>query len=144
MTSIWFIATIVLIFVELLVTTFVFLPFAVGSFFAGLVSLITDNQNAQLTTFVIFSIVGVYLSVKVFGPRRKSSESSDSFNEGTFKYLGKSFVTTQELDPYSSTIQHVFGDDWQVISKEKRISEGTLVSVTNVSGVKLEVEESEG
>ena len=107
-------------------------------------SLITDNQNAQLTTFVIFSIVGVYLSVKFFGPRRKSSESSESFNEGTFKYLGKSFVTTQELDPYSSTIQHVFGDDWQVISKEKRIPEGTLVSVTNVSGVKLEVEESEG
>ena len=104
MTSIWFIATIVLIFVELLVTTFVFLPFAVGTFFAGLVSLITDNQNAQLTTF----------------------------------------VATKELDPYSSTIQHVYGDDWQVVSKERRIPEGTLVSITNVSGVKLEVEEVEG
>jgi membrane protein implicated in regulation of membrane protease activity len=144
MTSIWFIATIVLIFVELLVTTFVFLPFAVGTFFAGLVSLITDNQNAQLTTFVIFSIVGVYLSVKVFGPRRKSSESSGYFNEGAYKYIGKSFIATKELDPYSSTIQHVYGDDWQVVSKERRIPEGTLVSITNVSGVKLEVEEVKG
>ena len=144
MTSIWFIATIVLIFVELLVTTFVFLPFAVGTFFAGLVSLITDNQNAQLTTFVIFSIVGVYLSVKVFGPRRKSSESSGSFNEGAYKYIGKSFIATKELDPYSSTIQHVYGDDWQVVSKERRIPEGTLVSISNVSGVKLEVEEVKG
>ena len=107
-------------------------------------SLITDNQNAQLTTFVIFSIVGVYLSVRVFGPRRKSSESSESFNEGAYKYLGKSFVATKELDPYSSTIQHFYGDDWQVVSKERRIPEGTLVSITNVSGVKLEVEEVEG
>jgi len=144
MTSIWFIATIVLIFIDIVDRTFVFLPFAVGTFFAGLVSLITDNQNAQLTTFVIFSIVGVYLSVKVFGPRRKSSESSESFNEGAYKYLGKSFVATKELDPYSSTIQHVYGDDWQVVSKERRIPEGTLVSITNVSGVKLEVEEVEG
>ena len=140
MTSIWFIATIVLIFVELLVTTFVFFPFAVGTFFAGLVSLIIDNQNAQLTTFVIFSIVGVYLSVKVFGPRRKSSESSESFNEGAYKYLGKSFVATKELDPYSSTIQHVYGDDWQVVSVDRRIPSGTEVKVVNVNGTKLEVQ----
>ena len=57
MTQIWFIAAAVLLLAELLVTTFFMLPFAIGSFFAGLVSLISDSQNIQLGTFVVFSIV---------------------------------------------------------------------------------------
>jgi len=70
MTQIWFIAAAVLLLAELLVTTFFMLPFAIGSFFAGLVSLVSDSQNIQLGTFVIFSIVGVYISIKIFGPKK--------------------------------------------------------------------------
>ena len=50
MTQIWFIAAGVLLLAELLVTTFFMFPFAVGAFFAGLVSLITDSQDIQLGT----------------------------------------------------------------------------------------------
>ena len=52
MTEIWFIAAGVLVLAELLVTTFFMLPFAIGAFFAGIVSLITDSQDIQLGTFV--------------------------------------------------------------------------------------------
>ena len=65
MTQIWFIAAAVLLLAELLVPTFFILPFAIGSFFAGVASLFTDSQNIQLSTFIVFSLVGVYLSVKV-------------------------------------------------------------------------------
>ena len=144
MTQIWFIAAAVLLLAELLVPTFFILPFAIGSFFAGLVSLFTDNQNIQLSTFIIFSIVGVYLSVKVFGPRNKEKKSSAGFTEGANKYIGMTFVTTKELDIYDSTMQHVYGDDWQVVSKDKRIPAGTEVKVVNVNGTKLEVQTKEG
>ena len=58
MTQIWFIAAAVLLLAELLVPTFFILPFAIGSFFAGVASLFTENQNIQLSTFVIFSLIG--------------------------------------------------------------------------------------
>ena len=143
MTQIWFIAATVLVLAELLVTTFFMLPFAIGAFSAGIVSLITDSQDIQLGTFVVFSIVGVYISVKIFGPKRRKKEESESFSEGVNKYIGTTFVTTEELDKYDPTLQHVYGDDWQVVSLDKRIPAGTEVKVVNVNGTKLEVQTSE-
>ena len=37
----------------------------------------------------------------------------------------------------------VYGDDWQVVSLDKRIPAGTEVKVVNVDGTKLEVQTSE-
>tara|TARA_B100000927_G_scaffold37832_1_gene27087 strand:- start:58 stop:492 length:435 start_codon:yes stop_codon:yes gene_type:complete len=143
MTQIWFIAAAVLVLAELLVTTFFMLPFAIGAFFAGIASLITDSQDIQLGTFVVFSIVGVYISLKIFGPRKGIKSKSENFTEGVNKYIGTTFVTTEELDIYDPTLQHVYGDDWQVISLDKRIPSGTEVKVVNVNGTKLEVQTSE-
>ena len=142
MTQIWFIAAAVLLLAELLVTTFFMLPFAIGAFSAGIVSLITDSQDIQLGTFVAFSIIGVYISVKIFGPRKGKKEESENFSEGLNKYIGTTFVTTEELDKYDPTLQHVYGDDWQVVSLDKRIPAGTEVKVVNVDGTKLEVQTS--
>ena len=143
MTQIWFIAAAVLLLAELLVTTFFMLPFAIGAFSAGIVSLITDSQDIQLGTFVAFSIVGVYISVKIFGPRKGKKEESENFSEGVNKYIGTTFVTTEELDKYDPTLQHVYGDDWQVVALNRRIPAGTEVKVVNVDGTKLEVQTSE-
>ena len=107
MTQIWFIAAAVLLLAELLVPTFFILPFAIGSFFAGVASLFTENQNIQLSTFVIFSLIGVYLSVKVFGPKNKEKKTSTGFTEGANKYLGMTFVTTEELDIYDLSLIHI-------------------------------------
>ena len=75
MTQIWFIAAAVLVLAELLVTTFFMLPFAIGAFFAGIASLITDSQDIQLGTFVVFSIVGVYISVKYLGQEEEKKKN---------------------------------------------------------------------
>ena len=88
--------------------------------------------------------MGVYLSVKVFGPRNKDKKTSTSFSEGANKYIGMTFVTTEDLDMYDSTLQHVYGDDWQVVSIGQRISAGSEVKVMNVNGTKLEVQTKEG
>ena len=144
MTQIWFIAAAVLLLAELLVPTFFILPFAIGSFFAGIASLFTESQNIQLSTFVAFSLVGVYLSVKVFGPRNKDKKTTTSFSEGANKYIGMTFVTSDELDMYDPTLQHVYGDDWQVVSIERRIPAGSEVKVISVNGTKLEVQTKEG
>ena len=144
MTQIWFIAAAVLLLAELLVPTFFILPFAIGSFFAGIASLFTESQNIQLSTFVLFSLVGVYLSVKVFGPRTKDKKTTTSFSEGANKYIGMTFITSDELDMYDPTLQHVYGDDWQVVSIDRRIPAGSEVKVISVNGTKLEVQTKEG
>ena len=133
MTQIWFIAAAVLLLAELLVPTFFILPFAIGSFFAGIASLFTESQNIQLSTFVVFSLVGVYLSVKVFGPRTKDKKTTTSFSEGANKYIGMTFVTSDELDMYDPTLQHVYGDDWQVVSIDRRIPAGSCLLYTSPS-----------
>ena len=144
MTQIWFIAAADLLLAELLVPTFFILPFAIGSFFAGIASLFTESQNIQLSTFVLFSLVGVYLSVKVFGPRTKDKKTTTSFSEGANKYIGMTFVTSDELDMYDPTLQHVYGDDWQVVSIDRRIPAGSEVKVISVNGTKLEVQTKVG
>ena len=144
MTQIWFIAAAVLLLAELLVPTFFILPFAIGSFFAGIASLFTESQNIQLSTFVLFSLVGVYLSVKVFGPRTKDKKTTTSFSEGANKYIGMTFVTSDELDMYDPTLQHVYGDDWQVVSIDRRIPAGSEVKVISVNGTKIEVQTKDG
>ena len=144
MTQICIIAAAVLLLAELLVPTFFILPFAIGSFFAGIASLFTESQNIQLSTFVLFSLVGVYLSVKVFGPRTKDKKTTTSFSEGANKYIGMTFVTSDELDMYDPTLQHVYGDDWQVVSIDRRIPAGSEVKVISVNGTKLEVQTKEG
>ena len=47
MTQIWFRAAAVLVLAELLVTTFFMLPFAIGAFFAGIASLITEKNKSN-------------------------------------------------------------------------------------------------
>ena len=86
----------------------------------------------------------MYLSVRVFGPRNQDKKTSNSFSEGANKYIGMTFVTTDELDMYDSTLQHVYGDDWQVVSIDKRIPAGSEVKVISVNGTKLEVQTKEG
>ena len=93
---------------------------------------------------MLFSLVGVYLSVKVFGPRTKDKKTTTSFSEGANKYIGMTFVTSDELDMYDPTLQHVYGDDWQVVSIDRRIPAGSEVKVISVNGTKLEVQTKEG
>ena len=135
----WFIAAAVFLVAELMLSGFVFLPISIGSLFAGFTSLLSENLNIQITVFLLFTIVGIYVSVKVFGPKKSESNESSKFSEGVNKYIGKTFHVDKEIDPYIATSSHVLGDDWLIISNERRILPGTLVEVIKIDGTKLVV-----
>ena len=139
MSNMWFIAAAVFLVAELMLSGFVFLPISIGSLFAGFTSLLSENLNIQITVFLLFTIVGIYLSVKVFGPKKSESTESSKFSEGVNKYIGKTFHVDKEIDPYIATSSHVLGDDWLIISNERRILPGTLVEVIKIDGTKLVV-----
>ena len=139
MSNMWFIAAAVFLVAELMMSGFVFLPISIGSLFAGLISLVSDNLNIQIAVFLLFTIVGIYISVKVFGPKKSESTESSKFSEGVNKYIGKTFHVDKEIDPYIATSSHVLGDDWLIISNERRILPGTLVEVIKIDGTKLVV-----
>ena len=82
MTQIWFIAAAVLLLAELLVPTFFILPFAIGSFFAGVASLFTENQNIQLSTFIVFSLVGVYFRLEFLVQKIKKRKQAQVLLKG--------------------------------------------------------------
>jgi len=135
----WFIAAAVFLVAELMLSGFVFLPISIGSLFAGFTSLLSENLNIQITVFLLFTIVGIYVSVKVFGPKKSESTESSKFSEGVNKYIGKTFHVDKEIDPHIATSSHVLGDDWLIISNERRILPGTLVEVIKIDGTKLVV-----
>jgi len=135
----WFIAAAVFLVAELMLSGFVFLPISIGSLFAGFTSLLSENLNIQITVFLLFTIVGIYVSVKVFGPKKSENTESSKFSEGVNKYIGKTFHVDKEIDPYIATSSHVLGDDWLIISNERRILPGTLVEVIKIDGTKLVV-----
>ena len=139
MSSMWFIAAAFFLVAELMMSGFVFLPISIGSLFAGLISLVSDNLNIQIAVFLLFTIIGIYISVKVFGPKKSESNESSKFSEGVNKYIGKTFHVDKEIDPYKATNSHVLGDDWLIISNERRILPGTLVEVIKIDGTKLVV-----
>ena len=139
MSNMWFIAAAVFLVAELMLSGFVFLPISIGSLFAGFTSLLSENLNIQITVFLLFTIVGIYVSVKVFGPKKSESTESSKFSEGVNKYIGKTFHVDKEIDPYIATSSHVLGDDWLIISNERRILPGTLVEVIKIDGTKLVV-----
>jgi len=135
----WFIAAAVFLIAELMVSGFVFLPISIGALFAGLTSLITENFNTQIAVFFLFTIFGIYISIKVFGPKKQENINRKEFSEGVNKYIGKTFHVDKEIDPYKAINSHVLGDDWLILAAEKRILPGSLVEVVKIDGTKLVV-----
>ncbi len=132
----WFIIAIGFGIGETFTATFYLLPFALGGFVAGLVSLIGLSLQIQGIVFLVFSGVGIYLVAKYAKPRDEDSLSTT----GSFRYVGDEFILDDSVNEYTPVDVNFKGDVWKAVSSSGKINKGTLVAVVKLDGTKLVVE----
>ena len=132
----WFIIAIGFGIGETFTATFYLLPFALGGFVAGLVSLIGLSLQIQGIVFLVFSGVGIYLVAKYAKPRDEDNLSTT----GSFRYVGDEFILDDSVNEYTPVNVNFKGDAWKAVSSSGEINKGTLVAVVKLDGTKLVVE----
>lgn len=115
--------------------------FAGAAILAFFVSLITDSLAIQALTFIVFSVVFVYLYFK-YGYKKNKKKIPTNLD----RLVGYRFVAEQEIKPYEygeAVFQNIDGTDWWLVSDRNIIEKGELCKVVRLEATKLVVEKIE-
>ena len=132
----WFIAFIVLIFIELVTVNLLNIWFAIGALAAIVTTFFTDSIFIQVVVFIVVSL----LSLLITKPLIKKFRKFDVVPTNSDRVIGKigEVVKDIKLNEYGEV--KIFGNVWTASSK-KSIEVGSKVKVLAIEGVKLIVEE---
>jgi membrane protein implicated in regulation of membrane protease activity len=135
MWQIWLIIAGVCLIIEIITTGFLVFWFSIGSLFAMIVSLFTDNIIIQTTVFVISSTILIF-ATKPF--LKKFAKHDNTIKTNVYSIIGKTGIVVADIDPINSTGQiKVDGEVWSAISdKDISIPKGTEVEIKEIKGVK--------
>ncbi len=135
----WIILFLVLLLIELVTVNLVSIWFAIGAFVAFIVSFFTDSVLIQLLSFVIVSVVALFVTLPVV-KKFKSKEKIVPTNLD--RVIGKQAEVTKEIKPNHYGEVQVFGTLWTASSNDT-LKIGEKVRVLKMDGVKLIVEREE-
>jgi len=138
--TIWLIALVLLLLIELATMGLTTIWFAGGALVAMFFALADMSVFMQLTVFLVVSLVLLFftrpLAVKYFNRERVKTNVDD--------LVGKQAIVLTDIDNLQGTGQvSLNGMEWTARAWEegKHISEGAVVTVKAIRGVKLLVEE---
>lgn len=134
MQALWLIAAVLLAVLEAATAQLVSIWFACGAVCSMISAYFTDNVLAQLTVFVLSSVVFLLIS-RIFVKRLDKniiSTNSDSL-------IGKTVITTEKVDNDRETgTAKINGVVWSVRSETgETIEAGTKVVIKKINGVRL-------
>lgn len=134
MWKIWIIISGIFLIFEMMTVGFLVFLFAIGSLFAMVVSLFTDNLIIQTATFVISST----LLVIFVRPVMQKFLNKNSISTNAKSIIGKKAIVTKKVDVYSEAGQiKVNGEIWTAIGENGATYEkGSEVEVVAIDGVK--------
>lgn len=138
MVGIWFIAFLVLLFIEIITINLVSIWFAIGSLAALITSTITDNITIQIVVFIVVSIIALLITKPFVKKLRKRKITPTNLD----RVIGKEGIVTKEISKNTYGEVKVGGSTWTATSKEK-IKKDSQVRVLKIEGVKLVVEKIE-
>lgn len=136
MWQIWLIIAGVCLVAEIMTVGFLIFWFAIGAFFAMIVSLFTNNLIIQTSVFVISSAIMIF-ATKPFV--KKFVNNNNSIKTNVNSIIGKIGIVTQDINSINSTGQiKVGGEIWSALGKNDiNIEKGTEVEILEVKGVKV-------
>lgn len=135
---IWIFAAVALAIGEMATISFSMLPFAIGCAVAAIASLLGAGIVWQLLLFAVVSVI----CLAVLRPfARKVTESVEPQRSGIDRFVGAQGVVTTTIEPHSSGLVKVGGEEWSAKSWDSRygILENTNVDVVQVDGTFLVV-----
>lgn len=136
MISVWIIAFLILLFIELITVNLVTIWFAIGSLAAYIATYFTTNVTIQIIVFIVVSII----SLIVTKPLTKKIRKREIEPTNSDRVIGKEGIVTKDISRNSYGEVKVKGNAWTATSKNE-IPKGTQVKVLKIEGVKLLVEE---
>lgn len=134
----WFIAFLVLLFIEIITINLVTIWFAIGALGALITALITDSFVIQVIVFLVVSIIALLVTkplIKKFKGFQVVPTNSD-------RVIGKIGEVTKKIEKNKYGEVKVFGNIWTAYSDEE-LEVGTKVIVKEIEGVKLIVKKEE-
>lgn len=134
----WFIAFIVLLFIELITVNLVTIWFAIGAIAALITTIFTDSVLIQAIVFIVVSAVALV----IMKPIMKKFKVFNITPTNSDRVIGKVGEVTKKIDTNKYGEVKIFGNAWTATSDEV-IDVGERVRVLSIEGVKLIVKKEE-
>lgn len=130
----WFIAFLILLFIELATVNLVSIWFAIGSLAAFITTFFTDNIIIQVGVFIVVSIISLILTKPII----KKFKANEVVPTNSDRVIGKRAEVVKKIteDEYGEV--RVLGNVWTAVAKET-FEVGQKVKVKAIDGVKLVV-----
>jgi len=133
--QLWLIAALVAGALEIKLSGFVMLWFALGALASTLAAALGLGINVQLALFTLVSAALFAASRTIF--KQVFMRSSDRMKTGVEAMLGQEAVVTESLaDPHGGTVR-INGELWTARSLSGPVAEGERVVVEQIEGLKL-------
>lgn len=131
----WFIAFVILLFIELVTVNLVTIWFAIGAVAAIITTIFTDSILIQAIVFVVVSVI----SLLITKPLIKKIKKFEIEPTNSDRVIGKIGEVTEKIGRNKYGEVKVYGNTWTASSKQV-INVGERVKVLSIDGVKLVVE----
>ena len=138
MSLIWFIAFLVLLFIEIVTINLVTIWFAIGAIASMITSFFTTSIVIQIVVFIVVSVVSLLLTK----PLMKKFKKFDVQPTNSDRVIGKSGDVIKKISKNEYGEVKVFGNVWTATSEDE-IEVGSKVKVIAIDGVKLIVKKEE-
>lgn len=137
-TGVWFVAAALLAVGEMLTAGFFLLPFAAGAVAAGVLALTGIGVAVQLITFVVISLLSLYLLQRF----ARKDVHGELLPVGAARYIGASALVTETINRVRGEGMVRMGTEkWRATTdQDVEIPVGTEVRVIEVRGARLVVE----
>lgn len=136
----WLGAMLVFLFVEGMTASLVSVWFALGSFVAGICSLLDLPETGCMLVFAIVSAVSVFIFKKFYNKNIAPKHEPTNAD----RLIGKIGTVESDIDPVKGVGSVVVeGRMWSARADEYIIKD-SIVEVEKISGVKLVVKKTEG
>lgn len=139
MTVVWFVIFLVLLFIEIITINLVSIWFSIGALFAMITTFFTDLVQVQMLVFFVVSLLCLIMTKPVVNKLRKRKVQATNLD----RVIGMSGVVTSPILPNEVGEVKVDGKRWSAISSDGVISDGEMVNIVRIDGVKLIVEKKE-
>ena len=136
---IWLIMAGIFLIAEIITVGFLIFWLSIGSLFAMITSLFTDNLVIQTAVFVISSTILIFVT-KPFV--KKFATNKNPIKTNVYSIIGKNGIVTQDINPIEAVGQiKISGEVWSAISQDNKIiPKDTKIRVLEIKGVKAIVE----
>lgn len=138
--QIWMIIGIICIVIEIFDPVFFFFSIGVAAILTGLLAFVVRSTPLQIIIFVVISFLA-FLSMRKFGKKILSVTDTDT---NVYALKGKIGIVTKAIPENGRGYVKIGGEEWSAIEKDdKSIATNVKVTVVNIDGNKLIVEQQE-